>query len=178
MSMAESLQSSKSFAGAVVVMGVASCGKSTLGAALAKELSASFVEGDQLHSAESVKKMSSGIGLTDEDRWPWLGRIGAALRGSKGVVASCSALKKSYRLAIAESAERAVVFIHLHGSSAVLAQRIANRKGHFMPASLLESQLATLELPNATERHVTIDVAAKLDDQIKTALAFLLEGAS
>lgn len=178
MSMAESLQSSKPFTGAVVVMGVASCGKTTLGAALAARLGASFVEGDQLHSAENVEKMSKGVALTDEDRWPWLGRIGVALRGSSGVVASCSALKKSYRRVIAETAERPVLFIHLHGSRAVLEQRIASRKGHFMPASLLESQLATLELPDSTEPHITIDVAASLNDQLESARAFLLERAS
>lgn len=175
MSMAESLQSSNLYTGAVVVMGVASCGKTTLGAALATRLGVSFVEGDQLHSAESVEKMSKGIALTDEDRWPWLGCIGVALRGTSGVVISCSALKKSYRYAITENAERRVLFIHLHGSREVLAQRIANRKGHFMPASLLESQLATLEPPDATEYHVTIDVVAPLAEQIETALAFVLE---
>ena len=178
MSMAESLQSSKPFTGAVVVMGVASCGKTTLGAALAGQLGARFVEGDHLHSAESVEKMSKGIALTDEDRWPWLGRIGVALRGTAGVVISCSALKKSYRRVIAENAERRVLLVHLHGNRAVLAQRIASRKGHFMPASLLESQLATLEPPDATEYHVTIDVAAPLAEQIETALAFVLERSS
>ncbi len=178
MSMAESLQSSKSFASAVVVMGVASCGKSTLGVALAKKLGASFVEGDQLHSAESVEKMSSGIALTDDDRWPWLGRLGAELQGSTVVVASCSALKKSYRQVIAQGANRQVIFVHLHGSREVLAQRIASRKGHFMPASLLESQLATLELPDETEHHITIDVAASLHHQIEIALAFLMRRTS
>jgi len=178
MSMAELPRSSKPFTGAVVVMGVTSCGKTTLGAALARRLGASFVEGDQLHSSESVAKMSAGTPLTDDDRWPWLGRVGLALRGTAGVVVSCSALKKSYRRVIAENAERPVLFVHLHGSQAVLEQRIASRTGHFMPASLLQSQLATLELPDATERHVRIDVAAPIDDQIESALAFLLEGAS
>jgi gluconokinase len=171
MSMAESLQS---FNGAVVVMGVASCGKTTVGEALAAKLHAQFVEGDKFHPPGNVAKMSAGHPLTDEDRWPWLTQVGASLKGNKGIVASCSALKKIYRQHIVESAGRPVSFILLHGDKAILQKRIAERKGHFMPASLLESQLATLEIPGADENAVTIDIALPLQKQVEQAAAFLI----
>jgi gluconokinase len=173
MSMAESPRSSKPFTGAVVVMGVASCGKTTLGIALAGVLNATFVEGDQLHSAANVAKMSAGTPLIDADRWPWLGLIGTALKGDGAIVASCSALKKSYRRVIADAAGRPVYFVHLHGAKDVLQQRITARKGHFMPASLLDSQLATLEMLDASEPHVVIDVALGKAQQLHLAIDFL-----
>ena len=173
MSMAES---PVSFKGAAVVMGVASCGKTTLGEALAAQLRLPFVEGDKLHGEANVAKMSSGIPLTDEDRWPWLARVGTALQGNAGVIASCSALKKAYRRAIAESAKRPVVFIHLHGEESLLAARIAERKGHFMPASLLATQLATLEVPDESEIYITIDVALPSDEQLALAVNYLNAG--
>jgi gluconokinase len=162
------------FSGAAVVMGVASCGKTTLGEALATRLKVPFVEGDKLHSAENVAKMSKGIPLTDQDRWPWLGRVGETLAGSTGAIASCSALKRIYRDRIAESAGRPVAFLLLHGDKALLQKRIANRKGHFMPASLLESQLATLEIPGADENALIIDVALPVDAQVVKAVHFLM----
>lgn len=161
------------FDGAAVVMGVASCGKTTLGEALATSLGVPFVEGDRLHPPENVAKMSSGVPLTDEDRWPWLARIGESLAGPRGVIASCSALKRAYRERIAEKAGRPVSFVHLHGSEALLAERIAARKGHFMPASLLASQLATLEMPGTDEHALVIDIALPLQEQVKRAAAFL-----
>jgi gluconokinase len=159
-------------------MGVASCGKTTVGEALARRLGARFIEGDRLHAPESVAKMSAGQPLTDEDRWPWLARVGAALAGEDGAIAACSALKRRYRDAIAAAAGRPVRFVHLHGSHDVLAQRIARRQGHFMPASLLDSQLATLEMPGADEPALTIDIAGPRDAVIAAAEAFLLEGTS
>jgi gluconokinase len=169
MSMAASLQ----FFDAVVVMGVASCGKTTVGEALANNLGIDFIEGDMLHGAANVAKMSKGIPLTDADRWPWLARVGEALREPGGKIASCSALKRGYREAIAKAANRPVLFIHLHGSVEVLQQRIAARKGHFMPASLLDSQLATLEMPGADERAITIDIAQSPKLIVEQALNFL-----
>ena len=162
-----------SFKGAAVVMGVASCGKTTMGEALSARLHLPFVEGDRLHGEANVAKMSSGIPLTDEDRWPWLERVGAALQGNTGVIASCSALKKSYRVAIAESAKRPVLFIHLHGEESLLAARIAARKGHFMPASLLATQLATLEIPDESENHITVNVALPPDEQLALVVNYL-----
>jgi gluconokinase len=162
------------FTGAAVVMGVASCGKTTLGEALAERLNIPFVEGDKLHSPENVEKMSKGIPLTDEDRWPWLGRVGETLAGSAGAIASCSALKKIYRDRIAEKAGRPVAFLLLHGDKALLQKRIANRKGHFMPASLLDSQLATLEIPGADEKAVVIDIGMSVEAQVAKAVHFLM----
>ena len=174
MSMAESPLSSRLFTGAAVVMGVTSCGKTTVGEALAASLGVMFIEGDTLHGTANIDKMSRGIALTDEDRWPWLARVGDALQNPGGKMASCSSLKKSYRLAIAKAAGRPVHFIFLKGSRDVLAARIAARKNHFMPPSLLDSQLQTLEPPDANESHVVIEIDQPLDDQVKQALAFLL----
>jgi gluconokinase len=164
------------FSGAAVVMGVASCGKTTVGEALALRLHAAFHEGDKLHSPSSVEKMSNGIPLTDDDRWPWLQRVGESLKGPGAVVTSCSALKKIYRQHITSFAGRRVVFIHLHGDKDLLASRIANRKGHFMPASLLDSQLAILEVPGADEQFVTINIALPPDEQVARAVVFLETG--
>ena len=161
------------FTGAAVVMGVASSGKSTLGEALAKRLGVKFVEGDALHSPESVAKMSRGIPLTDEDRWPWLQRVGESLKGPDGCIASCSALKLIYRQHITEAAGRPVAFVHLFGSRQILESRIGHRKGHFMPASLLDSQLATLEKPGADERAITVDIAQSPEAQLEQATQFL-----
>jgi gluconokinase len=169
MSMVASLPFSK----AVVVMGVASCGKSTIGESLAKMLGVPFVEGDRLHGEDNVAKMSAGTALTDADRWPWLERVGLALKAQNGTIASCSALKLSYRKAIASAAEKSIFFIHLHGTEEVLRQRIEQRKGHFMPASLLTSQLATLEIPTAEENAVTINIDQSPEAIIAQALAFL-----
>lgn len=178
MSMAESPPCSEAFTGAVVVMGVASCGKTTIGQLLAERLGLRFIEGDTLHSPEAVAKMTHGEPLTDDDRWPWLTRVGEALRGREGAVASCSALKRRYRDAIAAAAGRPVLFIHLHGSREALSRRIVGRKGHFMPASLLDSQLATLEMPGEDEPAITLDIAATPGQIVAAAEAFLRKGPS
>jgi gluconokinase len=166
------------FSEAVVVMGVASCGKTTIGEALAAKLQVPFIEGDRLHGEANVAKMAGGTPLTDEDRWPWLSRVGEALQGPGGKIASCSALKKSYRGAIVAAAKRPVLFVHLHGTQDVLERRIAARQGHFMPASLLTSQLATLEMPGADENAITIDIDQMPDEIIATAMAFIIEKAT
>ena len=162
------------FKGAAVVMGVTSCGKTTLGEALAKALHITFIEGDKLHPQANIAKMSSGQPLDDEDRWPWLAKVGEALKGNEGIIASCSSLKKVYRDLIVAKAERPVMFIHLDGPRELLAQRIAARKGHFMPPTLLDSQLATLEKPGAGENYVTIPIAMTLQDQVALAREALL----
>ena len=161
------------FTGACVVMGVASCGKTTVGEALGARLGVPFIEGDRLHSPESIAKMSAGIALSDDDRWPWLGRIGAAMRGQNGIIAACSALKKSYRASIAEAAGRPVFFVFLDGSRELLSARIAARQGHFMPPALLDSQLATLEPPDASEAHVRLDLSLSPADLLDQAAAAL-----
>ncbi len=175
MSTAASPRSSKPFNGAAVVMGVSSCGKTTLGEALAQALGVRFVEGDKLHPPENIEKMSAGQPLNDRDRWPWLTKVGEALQGTQGVIASCSSLKKAYRDLIHSTAGRPVYFIHLHGSRKLLAARIAARKNHFMPPTLLDSQLATLEMPLPSEPHLTVAINDTLETQVEKSIAFLLQ---
>ena len=170
MSMAES---PVSFKGACVVMGVASCGKTSVGELLAEKLSAHFVEGDRLHPSKNVAKMSAGNPLTDEDRWPWLAAVGGALAGREGAVGSCSALKRVYREAIAKAAQRKVHFIYLSGSRELLQERINARQGHFMPPSLLDSQLRTLEEPGADELAFKLDIADPVEVLAQKAKAWL-----
>jgi gluconokinase len=143
----------------LVVMGVSGSGKSTIAASVAATLGAHFVEGDALHSQASVERMRAGTPLTDADRWPWLDRIGACLadvdRWPRGVVAACSALKRSYRDRIRVAAP-GVGFAFLDGPASIIEERMATRLGHYMPASLLASQLQTLERPAADERDVLV----------------------
>jgi len=141
--------------GLYVMMGVCGSGKSLIGAQLARALHIEFVEGDGLHPPENVHRMAAGIPLTDDDRRGWLIAIAARLRDAKragiGLVVSCSALKRSYRDLLRSAGDTDVRFVYLAGSRALLAERMANRRGHFMPASLLESQLAILEEPSPDE---------------------------
>lgn len=140
---------------AIIVMGVSGCGKSTLGGLLAQALACPFLEGDQYHSPEAVEKMRRGQPLTDEDRWPWLDRLGQAIASARrepGVaVAACSALRRSYRDSLRATIGGPVQFILLENSRDALLDRVGNRPGHYMPASLLDSQLATLERPQPDE---------------------------
>jgi gluconokinase len=163
------------FAGAAVVMGVASCGKTSVGEALAAKLGAAFIEGDRLHPQVNVEKMSAGVPLTDDDRWPWLALVGESLQGRDGRIASCSALKRAYREQIIAKAGRPVAFVFLEGSRDLLEQRIAGRKGHFMPPSLLASQLATLERPAMDERARAFDIARPVEEIVAEASAWLLQ---
>ena len=139
----------------IVVMGVAGCGKSSIGAALGAALDLPYRDGDDLHPAENIAKMRRGEALDDADRWPWLRLVGAALRD--GGIVGCSALKRSYRALIAETAGGDVTFVHLSGSRAVIEARMRARVGHFMPTALLDSQFATLELPEPGEA-VVVDI--------------------
>lgn len=161
------------FKGAAVVMGVTSCGKSSVGEGLASRLGASFAEGDALHPAANIAKMSAGIPLNDEDRWPWLEQVGKSLSGPDGKIASCSALKRSYRAYIASAAGRPVRFIFLAGDRTLLQQRIANRKNHFMPPSLLESQLNTLEPPADDEPALRLSIANPVETLVQQAAQWL-----
>jgi len=165
MSTVESLPAFKD-ARLLVVMGSSGCGKSTIGNALSKRLNAAFVEGDDHHTPQNKDKMANSIALTDADRWPWLKQLATHMRlgiGDGAVVASCSALKKSYRQYITECAEEPVLFVYLHGSSELLASRLAERKDHFMSRALLDSQLATLEVPGRDEFSITVDIDQPVD---------------
>jgi len=146
--------------GLYVVMGVSGSGKSRIGALLARALDIAFVEGDTFHSAENVARMSAGIPLTDEDRQAWLAAIATRLdaaRAGPGLVVSCSALKRRYR-DVLRAGRADVQFVSLEGPRALLEQRLADRRGHFMPSSLLDSQLAILEPPAPDERAWACDI--------------------
>ena len=143
----------------IVIMGVSGSGKSTVGALLAETLGVPFADADDLHPASNVAKMAAGVPLTDGDRWPWLERVGGALAAASasGLVIACSALKRPYRDAIRHAAPGAV-FVHLDGSRELLEKRLAGRAGHFMPAALLDSQLASLEPLESDEAGMTVGI--------------------
>jgi gluconokinase len=152
----------------LVVMGVSGSGKSTVGAALAQRLGVPYADADDLHPEANIEKMAAGEALDDGDRYPWLETIGAWLadRDGSGGVISCSALKVAYRDQLRRHAPR-VRFLHLSGSREVIARRQASRPGHFMPASLLDSQFATLEQLGPTEDGLVIDVQQSVDDIVQ-----------
>ena len=158
----------------LVVMGVSGCGKTTVGQALAHHLGCEFAEGDQFHPPQNVAKMAAGTPLTDDDRWGWLktlsARMAQARAKGQSLVLSCSALRKPYRDILREGAPRAW-FVHLHGNIGVLHQRMASRPGHYMPPSLLQSQLDTLEMPEADERVVSLDIATPLPEMVSSVMA-------
>jgi gluconokinase len=160
---------------AIIVMGVSGSGKSSVGEKIAEALHLPFVEGDALHPASNVEKMSKGIPLTDEDRMPWLDRIGEAMKASlakgEGTIVSCSALKHIYRERLRAAAGGNLYFVHLEGSKELLTDRMGHRKGHFMPTSLLESQLETLEVPTGEPGVVTVHI----DDTIEGIAAEALK---
>lgn len=162
---------------AVVVMGVSGSGKSTVGRALADRLQCEFVDGDDLHPPANVAKMHSGQPLDDADRAPWLAaiaaRIGAWIADGRLGVITCSALKRRYRDAIV-GGRRAVRLVYLEGSQNLIAGRLADRPGHFMPASLLASQFDALEPPTLTESAISMRIdktVAAIVDDIVTALS-------
>ncbi len=152
-------------------MGVAGSGKTSVGLALAPRLGAVYRDGDDLHPAENIAKMSRGEALTDADRWSWLDRVGAVLAQAEGpIIVGCSALKRAYRARIIAAAGGPVTFIHLAGSRAVIAARMKHRPGHFMPPSLLDSQFAALEVPGADEEAVTVDIDQPLAAVVEAIL--------
>jgi carbohydrate kinase (thermoresistant glucokinase family) len=160
----------------IVVMGVSGCGKSTVGQMLAQQLGLPFIEGDTLHPPHNVALMAAGTPLTDADRADWLAsiaqRLGRAQAAHQGLVVSCSALKRSYRDLLRATCP-GLRLVHLQGSAAQLRQRLTHRIGHYMPPSLLDSQLATLEPPAADEAALTLDISASPQQLVAAALASL-----
>jgi len=154
------------------VIGVSGSGKSTVGRVLAERLGIAFIDGDDLHSADAVEKMASGVPLTDEDREPWLHRVAAAA-GEQHVVIACSALRRRYRDLLRAESGRPVAFVHLDVAREALVARLGRRRGHFMPASLLDSQLATLEPLGEDEPGLVVDGAlrpAEIADEVVARL--------
>jgi gluconokinase len=157
----------------ILVMGVSGSGKSTVGAALAQRLGVPFADADDFHPPANIAKMTAGIPLDDDDRYPWLDLIGRWLaeRRNEGGVMSCSALKRKYRDQLRSHCTE-TEFVHLSGSPEVIAARRASRPGHFMRASLMASQFATLELLQPDERGVTLDVDHDIDSIVASYLAY------
>ena len=160
--------------GLYVVMGVSGSGKSLIGAAFARALGVDFVEGDQYHPTENVRRMKAGIPLTDKDRETWLrslaGRLREARDARNGLVIACSALKRSYRDVLRAEAKD-LRFVFLKGQRGLIAERLASRRGHFMPASLLESQLDTLEEPSPDENAWVCDITESPEILVATLVA-------
>ena len=161
-----------------VVMGISGCGKSEIGSRLAQALDLPYIEGDRFHPPENVAKMSAGIPLNDADRQGWLATLRAeierAWEAGENVVLSCSALKRAYRDILRGDGNGGVVcFVHLHGARELIAGRMAARSGHFMPTSLLDSQLRDLEPLQADEAGVTLDVRDAPEALVAQALLAL-----
>jgi gluconokinase len=156
----------------IVVMGVSGTGKTSVGEELAEELGCEFVEGDSLHPRRNIEKMEHGIPLTDEDRWPWLQAIAemVAVRDHEGTstVVTCSALKRKYRDVLRDAAP--TFFVHLDAPFEVLEQRMQQRTKHFMPVSLLRSQVDTLEPLDDDEAGEVVDVSVPLDVVVEEAV--------
>ncbi len=161
----------------VVIMGVCGSGKTTVGRPLAECLGVPFLEGDEFHSPANIAKMSCGTALDDADRRPWLESMARAIaaagaRGEPGLVLACSALKRCYR-DVLRRGNPVLRFVYLTGDPALIARRLGERKGHYMPATLLESQLETLEEPAEVENACVVDIGQPLEDVVRAALAGL-----
>lgn len=163
----------------IIAMGVSSSGKSVVGKALAERLRVPFLDGDGYHPPANKEKMRAGIPLTDEDRWPWLETLAGALRdaadGAGLAVGACSALKRVYRDFLTEKAGEPILFVHLDGPKEVIAARIAQRKHEYMPASLLDSQFATLEPPAADENAVALSILDPIETMADKAATIVRE---
>ena len=154
---------------AIIVMGVTGVGKSTFGAALATEMGVPFIEGDSFHPAANLRKMAAGIALQDADRWPWLLALGAAIevqRHPTGAVASCSALKRSYRDRLRDIIGAPRLLVCLVAQREQIAARMQARQDHYMPVALLDSQLQTLELPASDEGVVMLDASRSVESML------------
>jgi len=163
----------------VIVMGVSGSGKSTVGAALAVRLGVRFLDADDFHPQANVGKMSQGIPLTDDDRWPWLDSLSRGIRDEArkagGVAAACSALKRVYRDRLRDHVGLPLSFALLDGNRNEILQRMETRTDHYMPASLLDSQLADLERPDPDEGVITVSIEDEVE-QIVDRLVFQFDG--
>ena len=157
----------------IVLMGVCGSGKSTVGRALARRIGAEFAEGDRWHPPRNVEKMSKGVPLDDDDRWPWLKALGQAIDGwiaeGRMTVLACSALRQSYRDLLAHGRDR-VAIVYLRGDQALIAGRLEKRRDHFMPPSLLPSQFAQLEEPVGIP---AVDIAPPAEEVAETIIGLL-----
>jgi gluconokinase len=162
---------------ALVVMGVSGSGKTTVGLRLAKICQIEFIDGDDLHTSEARAKMASGTPLSDEDRWPWLDRIGTALADPvghpAGLIVACSALRRAYRDRLRARVGATLRFLFLEGDEAMMLQRVSGRKDHYMPASLVDSQFATLEDPTGESDVITLIANADLEKKLPQTLQSL-----
>jgi gluconokinase len=156
----------------VVLMGVSGTGKSALGRRLATQIGAAFIEADDFHSDANKRLMFSSTPLTDADRWPWLDAVAVAISTDEKSVTACSALKRSYRDRLRQDLPE-LFFIELDGTRELLAARLEDRRAHFMPSSLLESQFATLEPLESDEAGFRVDVAPMLDRLVTTIISEL-----
>lgn len=164
----------------LVVMGVSGCGKSSVGEAIAAHYGIPYIEGDAMHPPANIAKMSAGTPLNDEDRWPWLDALAERLKVESavcgGAVATCSALKSAYRDRIQAGSGPQTRFIFLDSARQTLERNLAGRKGHFMPPSLLDSQLATLEAPYGEARAIIIDGNLPFDNVVNSIVTTLGQG--
>ncbi len=162
---------------AVVVMGVSGAGKTTVGRRLAEAIGADFVDGDDLHTDAARAKMGSGAPLTDEDRWPWLDRVAArlaaGLASGRSAVVACSALRRVYRDRIRAGVGPTLQFIYLEADPEMMRARVAGRRGHYMPASLVESQFAALEPPQGERDVIETPADGNLEAEIPKLTARL-----
>jgi len=162
---------------AIVVMGVSGSGKTSVGELLGQRLGFPFIDGDDFHPPANVEKMSAGIPLTDEDRWPWLdilgAKIGALARNEGGVIAAASSLRKVYRDRMTAAAGMPVLFAHLDGPADIIAERMAKRTDHYMPLSLLDSQIATLEPPESEENALSVPIDGSVEEIVASILSAL-----
>lgn len=154
----------------MVIMGVSGCGKSSVGEGISARLGIPYRDGDDLHPEANVAKMRDGVPLSDADRWPWLDRVAQVLANDAPVIVGCSALKRAYRDRIRASAQGQVTFVHLTGSRDLIAERMVERKGHYMPLALLDSQFAALEPPGPEEA-----IAVSIDQTLARIVAVILQ---
>jgi gluconokinase len=157
----------------IVLMGVSGSGKTSVGELLSQRIGLPYRDGDDLHPPSNIDKMTRGDPLTDADRWPWLERVGDVLGAEAPIIVGCSALKRRYRDLIVERAGGPVTFVHLSGAREVIAARMSDRRKHFMPSSLLDSQFADLEPPASDELSVTVDIDQPLEAVVDDIVAGL-----